>query len=138
MRFEGHKGGQEQIRSVCVRTRDEVRGSRSSDRADGGAVARRLVLMSCFLGLPDHAPLASYRLDSSVRVVRYGRWDSSVMVVRYGRVLRADKEVVANSSRNPDEIASPSLRIGRAAALAVGRDISERVIKRDGRWRSDT
>ena len=81
--FEGHKGDQGQIQSVLVRTRDEVRGSRSSDEADGGAVPLRLVLMSCFLGLPDHAPLASYRLDSSGRVVRCGR------------VLRAVTEVVA-------------------------------------------
>ena len=118
--FEGHKGDQGQIQSVLVRTRDEVRGSRSSDEADGGAVPLRLVLMSCFLGLPDHAPLASYRLDSSVRVVRYGRWDSSVMVVRYGRVLRADKEVVAKSRCNPDEFALHSLRIGGATARAAG------------------
>ena len=50
--FEGH---QEQIRSVHVWTRDEVRGSRSCYRAAGRAVALRLVLMSWFPGLPDHA-----------------------------------------------------------------------------------
>ena len=83
------------MRSVRVRTRDEVRGPRSSDRADGGAVVLRLVLMSCLLGLPDHAPLASYRLDSSARLMRWDRWDSSVRVVRYGRALRPVKEVVA-------------------------------------------
>ena len=85
-----------------------------------------MVLMSCFLSLPDHALLASSWLGSSARVVRCGR------------ALRAVKEVVAKSRRNPDEIALHSLRIGGAAALAVGRDISERVIKREGRWRSDT
>ena len=58
--------------------------------------------------------------------------------MRYGQALRAVQEVVAKSRRNPDEIALHSLRIGGAAALAVGRDISERVIKREGRWRSDT
>ena len=82
--------------------------------------------MSCFLSLLDHASLDSYRLGSFVPVVRYGR------------VLRAVKEVVANSSRNPEEIASHSLRIARAVADAVGRDISERVIKRKGRRRFDT
>ena len=82
--------------------------------------------MSSFRNLPDHAPLASYRLDSSVRVVRYGR------------ALRAVQEIVAKSCRNPDEIALHSMHIGGAAALAVGRDISERVAKREGRWRSDT
>ena len=45
---------------------------------------------------------------------------------------------MAKSRRNPDEIALHSLRIGGAAALAVGRDISERVIKREGTWKSDT
>ena len=94
--------------------------------------------MSCFLSLPDHAPLASYRLGSSVRVVRYGRLGSPVKIMRYGWALRAVKEVVAKSRRNPDEVALHSLRIGGAAALAVGRDISERVIKREERWTSDT
>ena len=59
-------------------------------------------------------------------------------MVRYGRALRAVKEVVPKSRRNPDEIALHPLRIGGAAALSVGRDISKRVIKREGRWRSDT
>ena len=56
VRFKGHKGDQEQVGSVRVRTRSEVRGPRSSFRADGGAVALMLELMSCFPGLPDHAP----------------------------------------------------------------------------------
>ena len=59
-------------------------------------------------------------------------------MVRYGRALRAVKEVVPKSRRNPDEIALHPLRIGGAAALSVGRDISKRVIKREGRWRSET
>ena len=95
-----------------MRARDQVRGWRSPERADGGGVALRMVLMSCFLSLPDHAPLASYRLGSSVRVVRYRRLGSPVSVVRYGRALRAVKEVVAKSRRNPDEIVLHSLRIG--------------------------
>ena len=74
----------------------------------------------------------------SVRVVRSGRLGSPVRVVRYGRAFRAVKEVVVESCRSPGEIALHSLRIGGAAALAVGRDISERVIKREARWRSDT
>ena len=90
------------------------------------ALALRLVLMSRVLSLPDHAPPASYRLGSSVRVVRYGR------------AHRAVKEIVAKSRRNLDEIARHSLRIGGAAAPAIGRDISERVIKGEGSWRSDT
>ena len=125
MRFKGHKGNQEQIGSVRVRTRDEIRGSRSSYRADGDVVALMLELMSCVPDLPDRAPVASYRFGSSVRVVRYGR------------ALRAVKEVVAESGRNPDEFALHSLRMGGATKLAAGGDISERVIQREGRWRSD-
>ena len=105
--------------------------------ADGGAVALRFVLISCFLSLPDHAPLASYRLGNSARVVRCGRWDSSVRLVIYGRALRAVKEVVVKSRRNPDEFALYSLRIGGATASATGGDTSERVMQREGRWRSD-
>ena len=102
--LKGHNGDKERVRSKRVRTRGKVRGSRSSDRADGGVVALRFVLMSCFLGLLDHAPLALYRLDSFVRLVRYGRWDSSVAVVRYGRALRAVKEVVAKSKSQSQRV----------------------------------
>ena len=76
----------------CSR-RKNVRGSRSPKRADGAAVALRLVLMSCFLCLPDYAPLASYR------------WGSPVRAVIYGRALGEIKEVVAKSRRNQDEYA---------------------------------
>ena len=109
--------------TVLNRTRAGTRqGSRIKVAREGRrwAVGLRLVLMSCFLSLHDHASLAAYWLGSSV------------IVVRYGRALRAVKEVV-KSRRNPDEIALRSLRIGGAAALAVGRVISERVIKREGR-----
>ena len=119
--------------------RHETRfADRGRPKGQTGAVVLRLELMSCFRSLPDHVPPASYRLGSSVRVVRSGRLGSPVRVVRYGRAFRAVKEVVVESCRSPGEIAFHSLRIGGAAALAVGRDISERVIKREGRWRSDT
>ena len=78
-----------------MRTRDEVRGLRSPERTDGGAVMFRLVLMSSFLSLDDHALLASYRRGSSVRVVRYGRLGRPVRVVGYGRALRYIEEIVA-------------------------------------------
>ena len=68
----------------------------------------------------------------SRRVRLVYRLGSSVMVVRYGRALRAVREVVAKSRRNPDEIALHSLRIGGAAALAGGSGISERVITDNG------
>ena len=125
VRFKGHKGDQDYVGGVRVRTRSKVRGPRSSFRADGGAVALMLELTSCFPGLPDHAPLSSYQCGKAVRAFRYGR------------ALRAVKEVVAESDRNPDEFAPHPLRIGGATTLAAGGDISERVIRREGRWRPD-
>ena len=53
------------------------------------------------------------------------------------RALRAVKEVVAKSGRHPDEFAVRTLRIGGATTLAAGGDISERVIQREEKWRSD-
>ena len=91
-------GGEEKLLGTdSKRTRAGTRrGSRIEVAREGRrvVVALRLVLISCFLSLPEHAPLASYRLGSSVRVVRYGRLDSPVRVVRYGRVLRSIKEIV--------------------------------------------
>ena len=72
MRFTGHTGDEEQMGSVHVQTRTEIRGPKSSFREDDGAVALMLELMSCFPSLPDYAPLSSYRSVKSVRVVRYG------------------------------------------------------------------
>ena len=97
-----------------------VRRSKSSFRVDGGAVALMLGWMSCFPSLPDHGLLSSYRSDKSVRVVRCCR------------ALRAINGLMANSGRNLDEFALHSLRIGGATILAVGGDISERVIQREG------
>ena len=121
-----------------MRHETRVCGSRSSERAEGSDVTLGFVLMSYYLSHADHAPLASFRLGSSVKIVKYGRLGSLVRVVRYGRALREVKEVLAKSRRNPDEIALHSLRIGGAAAIAVGRDVLEGVIKREGRWKSDT
>ena len=70
---KGHKGDQEHTGSVRARTRTEVRGSKSSFRVCGGAVALMLELISCFSSLSGHAPLSSYRSGKSVRVVREGR-----------------------------------------------------------------
>ena len=107
--------------SAGTRRESRIKVAREGRR---GAVALRLVLMSRVLSLPDHAPPASYRLGSCVRVVRYGR------------AHRAVQEIVAKSRRYLDDIAQHSLRIGGAAAPAVGRDIWERVIKGEGSWMS--
>ena len=59
VRSECHKGDQVQVESVRVRIRNEVGGSRSSVKADGGTVAHMVELVSYFAGPPDHAPLFS-------------------------------------------------------------------------------
>lgn len=125
VRFRGHKGDQGQAGSVIVRTRSAVRGPRSGLGTGGGAVALMVDLLSRYPALPERAPLASYRSDNGVRV-----WG-------YGQAMRALREIVAQSGRNPDEFALHSLRIGGASVLAAGGDVPERVIQREGRWKSD-
>ena len=70
-------------------------------------------------------PLASYRQSEHVTV-----WT-------YEQALRALREVVAESGQDPAEFALHSLRIGGASRLAAGGGMSERVIQREGRWKSD-
>ena len=55
-RFEGHKGDQVHVENVRVRIRNELRVSRSSVGADGGAVARMVELASCFSVCPTTPP----------------------------------------------------------------------------------
>ena len=45
--------------------------------------------------------------------------------------------MVAKSGRNRDEFALLSFLIRAATTLAAGEDVAERVIQREGRWRSD-
>ena len=59
VRVRGHKGDQDMIGSVRVRTRDEITGPRSGYRAGGGAVALMVELM-CHRSLPASAPFSSY------------------------------------------------------------------------------
>ena len=84
-----------------------------------------LELMSCFSSLPHHAPLSSYRSAKSVSVGRYGR------------ALRAITELMARSGLKLDEFALHSLRIFGATTLAAGGEISERVTKRERKWKYD-
>ena len=123
--FRGHKGDQDQNGEVRARTRDETSGKQSGYRANGGAVALMVELMSCHATLPDDAPLSSYRSGREVKVLRYGE------------ALRAFREVVKKSGHEPKDFALHSLRIGGASTLAAGGKVSERVIQRAGRWKSD-
>ena len=97
-----HKGDQDQIG-------DEISGPQSGYRADGGAVALMVELMSCHATLPDDAPLSSYRIGREVRVLKYGQ------------ALQASREIVNKSGRDPKDFALHSLRSERGAStLATG------------------
>ena len=93
-------------------------------RADGGAVAL-MKLLSCHPTLPDGVPLSIYRRGGKAHVSKYDQ------------ALRAFLEVVEKSRRDPREFALHSLRIGGASTLAAGRDVSDGVIQKEGRWRSE-
>ena len=77
-RSEGHTGDQMQVVSVRVQMRNEVRGSRSSFRADGSTVARMVELVSCFSGLSDHDPLL-VRVVANLEV----RWGTVVLFEKF-------------------------------------------------------
>ena len=53
-----------------------------------------------------------------------------------GRAFRAIKVLVTKFGCNPDEFALHSLHSGGATTLVARRDISERLIQREGRWKS--
>ena len=111
--------------SSIVRTRKDVRGVDSSLREGGGAVALLAELLSAYPNLPRAAPLASYHQSEHLAV-----WS-------FGQALRALREVVAESGQDPAEFALHSLRIGGASRLAARGGMSERVIRRDWRRKSD-
>ena len=124
VRFRGHKGDQAQHGSVIVRTRDDASGTRSGVGAGGGAVALMVELLSVYPTMPESAPLSSYWCGNEVRV-----W-------RYPEALAALRQVAARAGHDPSEVGLHSLRIGAATTLAAGGDVSQRVIQREGRWKS--
>lgn len=69
------------------------------------------------------------------RTVRSGREDK---VVKYGQALRAFREIIKKSGRDPKDFALHLLRIGEASILVAGGKVSERVIQRAGRWKIDS
>ena len=111
------------VASLC-RTRDAVQGARSGLKSDGAAVTIMMELMSCHSMLPKHPPLALYR--SKAKVVTW----------RYSQATQPLRQMVTESGGDPDEPALHALRIRGAFALAAGGTVSERVIQREGRWKS--
>ena len=105
---------------MIIRTRTAVSGAYPGLREGAGAVALMVELMSCHPALPGDAPLS--------RGVR--EW-------KYGQAMRALREVVSETGGNAEDYALHSMRIGGATALAAGKSVSERVIQREGRWKSD-
>ena len=112
--------------SGAVRTRSEVRGPRSELGDCGGDVALMVALLSCHEALPEHVPLSSCRSGKQVRA-----WGC-------GQGLRALREVVKKSVRNPKEHALHSLRTRSASTFAARGDGSYRVIQREGTWKFDS
>jgi len=81
-------------------------------------------LLSGYPTLPESAPLSSYRYGNEVRV-----WG-------YTEALGALREVVAEAGDDPSEVGLHSLRIGATTTLAAGGEVPQRVIQREGRWKS--
>ena len=55
----------------------------------------------------------------------------------YTQALTALRQMVAREGVNPQEVGLHSLRIGAATALAAGGMVPDRIIQREGRWRSE-
>ena len=124
VRFRSHKGDQAQQGSVIFRTRDDASGTRSGEGASGGADALMVELLSVYPTMLENAPLSSNGYGNEVRV-----W-------RYPEALAVLRQVAARAGDDPSEVGLHSLRIGAATTLEAGGDVSQRVIQREGRWKS--
>ena len=124
VRFRGPKGDQAQQGSVIVRKRDDASGTRSGVGGGGSAVDLIVVLLSVYPTMPESAPLSSYRCGNEVRVWR--RIEAFVAL----------RKVAARAGDDLIEVGLHSLRIGAAIMLAARGDVSQRVIQREGRWKS--
>ena len=81
-------------------------------------------LLSVYPTMPESAPLSSYWCGNEFRV-----W-------RNPEALAALRQGAARVGDDPIEVRLHSLRIGAATTLAAGGDVSQRVILREGRWKS--
>ena len=64
------------------------------------------------------------------------RYGNDIRVWRYPEALAALHQVAAREGDDPSEVWLHSLRIGAATMLAARGDVSQRVIQREGRWKS--
>ena len=55
---------------------------------------------------------------------------------RYPEALAALHQVAARAGDEPSDVGLHSLRIGAATTLVAGGDVSQRVMQREGRWKS--
>ncbi|CAM9501380.1 unnamed protein product [Laminaria digitata] len=92
IRFRGHKGDQDQVGSVLVRTREMAFGPRSRLESDGGAVAVLVELLSCDDNLSEHVPLAAFKCGSTIKV-----WD-------YRQATRALRQIAGQAGLDPKRV----------------------------------
>ena len=123
-RFRGHKGDQGQAGTVLMRSRNTTSGPESRVETGGGAVALMVELLSYNRALSGYVPLAGYVEEGVVRV-----WT-------YRQATAALRQLAGQAGLDPKKVTLHSLRIGTATVLAAGGDISDRVIQREGRWKS--
>ena len=83
-----------------------------------------LELLSVYSTMPESAPLSSHRCGNEVRV---GRCPEALAALR---------QVAARPGNDLSEVGFHSLRISAATTLAAGGDVSQRVIQKEGRWKS--
>ena len=99
-------------------------GPSSRLESDGGAVAVLVELLSYDDKLSEHVPLAAFKCGSTIKV-----WD-------YRQATRALRQIAGQAGLDPKRVSLHSLRIGTATVLAAGGEVSERVLQREGRWKS--
>ena len=81
-------------------------------------------LPSVYPTMPESVPLSSYRCGNEVRVRRYVE------------AFAALHQVAAKAEDDSSEVGLYSFRIGAATTPAAGGEVSQRVIQREGRWKS--
>lgn len=107
-----------------MRTRDAATGPRSGVEGDDGAVALIVELLSYNSLLRESAPISVYLDGGVMRVWSYSQGTSAL------------RQVAKLAGMKHKELSLHSLRIRIATVLGAGGDTSERVIQRNGRWKS--